>query len=472
MEQVAARTSKEVLDTLVTLLRTFPSDRWDLAPKQRLDLALTAQTMVSQAQAVAARLLAEADQADASLRSAGTPPGTFLASRQKLTPKQAAGLVYRARELSEHPQAREAVQQGSITMDHATAVGKALRQMPAHFTPAQTAQAEAMLVDLAGRRTPDDVLRAAARVAEQIDPVDANQAEAMRLTREREAAVRNRALVWWHEAGSVAFKGSLPQVEGEAFTALINAFTNQSRRNAIEAGDSHADEVTPAQRRADALVSLVRLAQARVPGASPAISRLSPSPEQPGDTAPGLASLALTPNLAGDRPVIMVTLDYHKLKADAANAAVLPGGRPLAKGDLRRLACDANVIPAVLGSASEPLDVGRAQRLVTPPIRKALHLRDKHCAFPDCDHTAALCDAHHLRPWWDGGPTSLDNLVLLCPHHHALVEPDPNSQRDQWSVSIASDGHPTFQPPDRYPDRQPIRHTDAPPIPDNTGPPG
>nr|WP_231980412.1 HNH endonuclease signature motif containing protein [Tessaracoccus coleopterorum] len=61
------------------------------------------------------------------------------------------------------------------------------------------------------------------------------------------------------------------------------------------------------------------------------------------------------------------------------------------------------------------MDVGRDHRLVTKAIRAALTQRDKGCAFPLCDAPASACEAHHIRPWWAGGRTSIDNMVLLCP---------------------------------------------------------
>ena len=65
------------------------------------------------------------------------------------------------------------------------------------------------------------------------------------------------------------------------------------------------------------------------------------------------------------------------------------------------------------------LDVGRKTRTVPPSIRRALQVRDRTCRFPGC--TARRCDAHHVEHWVDGGPTSLDNLVLLCRRHHRAV---------------------------------------------------
>ncbi len=92
---------------------------------------------------------------------------------------------------------------------------------------------------------------------------------------------------------------------------------------------------------------------------------------------------------------------------------------------IRRLACDAEIIPAVLGSQGEPFDVGRAKRLVTLAIWAALVIRDRHCAFPGCDRPPLMCHAHHIVHWISGGETKLDNLVLLCSHHHRVIHHSP-----------------------------------------------
>ena len=117
----------------------------------------------------------------------------------------------------------------------------------------------------------------------------------------------------------------------------------------------------------------------------------------------------------------------------------LPSGDRLSVAAVRRLACDAEIIPAVLGAEGQVLDVGRSQRLVTTGIWNALVLRDRHCAFPGCSRLPIACDAHHIQHWADGGPTSLDNLVLLCRKHHTLthqtpwqVQIDPGSRRPVW----------------------------------------
>lgn len=123
-------------------------------------------------------------------------------------------------------------------------------------------------------------------------------------------------------------------------------------------------------------------------------------------------------------------------------------GEPIDPGTLRRWLCDADLLPIVLGGASEILDVGRAQRCVTPGIRAALETRDGGCVFPGCDKPSRDCHAHHIKPWWAGGGTALPNLVLLCPHHHGIVEPSRGPDADRWQVRIA-DNVPEVLPPRR-----------------------
>jgi hypothetical protein len=92
---------------------------------------------------------------------------------------------------------------------------------------------------------------------------------------------------------------------------------------------------------------------------------------------------------------------------------------------------------AVLGAESQPLDIGRATRTIPNHIRKALIIRDGGCAFPGCGRRPRQCQGHHVTHWADGGPTSVDNLVLLCGHHHRLIH------HSRWTVKI-NDGKPEF----------------------------
>ena len=125
----------------------------------------------------------------------------------------------------------------------------------------------------------------------------------------------------------------------------------------------------------------------------------------------------------GDATSVVVTLDLQQLR-DGLGVALV-GDEPISAGEARRLACTANLIPAVLGGDSEILDLGRARRLFSPAQRKAMAVRDRHCRAEGCDIPGTWCEAHHRRdPWRGGGRTDLDDGELLCGHHHHRVHDD------------------------------------------------
>ncbi|HEX4103798.1 MAG TPA: DUF222 domain-containing protein, partial [Pseudonocardiaceae bacterium] len=123
----------------------------------------------------------------------------------------------------------------------------------------------------------------------------------------------------------------------------------------------------------------------------------------------GLARAAQDcPSTAGEPPHLTVTIDWEALRT-GLGVATLDYGTLISASDARRWACDAKIIPVVLGGRSEPLDVGRALRTVPLSIRRALVARDRGCAFPGCDRPPGMCQAHHCRHWIDNGETSVEN---------------------------------------------------------------
>jgi hypothetical protein len=96
-------------------------------------------------------------------------------------------------------------------------------------------------------------------------------------------------------------------------------------------------------------------------------------------------------------------------------------GRPITASDARRLACDCAIIPAVLGSTGDVLDVGTKTRVWPTAIARAIALRDRTCRHVDCDAPPEYCDIYHIRHWADGGPTAYHNGILTCRHHHTLI---------------------------------------------------
>jgi hypothetical protein len=149
------------------------------------------------------------------------------------------------------------------------------------------------------------------------------------------------------------------------------------------------------RRRGDALVTLVRRAVA--------------AGEERGKT---------------NKTTLLLTMDWGDLR-DRVGAATTVGGLDagthLAPDTVRRLACDASVIPVVLGTGGEVLDWGLEKRFFTPAQTRRLWLRDGGCTYPGCDAPPQWTDGHHLVHWADFGPSDLSNAALLCDRHHTVV---------------------------------------------------
>ena len=109
---------------------------------------------------------------------------------------------------------------------------------------------------------------------------------------------------------------------------------------------------------------------------------------------------------------------------------------PLSPATARRLCCDASLVPVLEDSSGNVLNVGRKTRAIPPSIRRALQIRDHGCRFPGCCESRYV-DAHHVQHWCDGGETRLDNLVLLCRHHHRLLH--------QEGYEIVKHGEQSFE---------------------------
>jgi hypothetical protein len=116
-------------------------------------------------------------------------------------------------------------------------------------------------------------------------------------------------------------------------------------------------------------------------------------------------------------------------------------GCPWLLRDVAVLLCDASVAATVLDGLGLPADAGRSARVPGPRLRRALEARDGGCVHPGCDRPSRHCDAHHIIPWEQGGPTDLDNLVLLCRRHHRVAH------RRGWSLTLAADGWTDWRTP-------------------------
>ena len=182
------------------------------------------------------------------------------------------------------------------------------------------------------------------------------------------------------------------------------------------------DRVTPGQRMADALQLLIT----------------QPIAQEDDGSSHGVR--------------LLVIADYDSVN-DQMKDACLSDGTPIPAGELRRLACDAQILPAVFRGRSQPLDLGVSRRLANTAQRAALIARDGRCV--GCGASASWCQAHHIVHWQDGGPTDLDNLCLLCSRCHHKVHDDG------WKVRKSPGGRYSLQRPpngNRRRTRRPTSH--------------
>ncbi|MBB2994179.1 HNH endonuclease signature motif containing protein [Paeniglutamicibacter cryotolerans] len=186
------------------------------------------------------------------------------------------------------------------------------------------------------------------------------------------------------------------------------------------------------------------------------------------------------PDSGGNRPQVIVTIDYRQLLEELDGSTTAPAtasasspaptsafmarrppgigfgtgeqGSLLGMATVRRLACDAGIIPMVLGSDSVPLDLGRTRRYFSRKQRRALAARDRGCIVPGCTATPGHCEAHHVTPWSTGGRTDLAGGCLLCAHHHTLVH------LGTFSLGVIHGLPFVIPPPHKDPEQRPVRN--------------
>lgn len=354
----------------------------------------------------AARLCAirEVDTRGLAVAQGATSTTAWLRSRARLDPGEALTMVRVAGELSASRASAPALAGGEISLAHVRVISAALRELPATATAADVEHAEEFLVEAARHHEPRVVARQARMIANVLDTDGSEPLE----DAERRSRGRRGLVLGPGRDGMVCLRGRLDPESGLMLRELLDPLA--APRPTEEGPDLRG----PEQRLGDALAELVGIAARTADVSAP----------------------------RGGPARLTVTLD---LAALLAATGCLPGladnGEPLSVAAIRRLACDAGVLPVVLDGAGQPLDVGRTRRTVPTAVFRALVARDGGCAFPGCDRPAAWCDAHHVVFWSQGGPTALPNLVLLCGRHHTVVH------HEGWQVSIGADGHPVFRPP-------------------------
>ncbi|CAM3545258.1 HNH endonuclease signature motif containing protein [Nocardioides zeicaulis] len=358
------------------------------------------------------RIMADAD--DVAAGTGARDVADWLAREARLRPEDARADLRLALALDRaRPEVGAALWAGEMTPPQAHVVVRALDDLPASVPAEVVGVAERALVDHAARFAPKQLARIGRHVLTVVAPQIADEAEARRLqAEESEARRRTRVSLRRLGDGTTRLSGILPDAVATRLAHCLEAFANPRRE------DSPAD--SDEGRSTD-------------PSMHDPVARL-PYPRRLGEAFGQLVE-ALDPRRlplhGGDATTVVVTIPLASLQSglgagDLLGAGTVPSdahhdpcaGAHLSAGEVRRLACNAGIVPAVLGGASEVLDLGRARRLFSAAQRRALLLRDRTCRAEGCDVPGTWAEAHHWLPWSSDGPTDLANGVLLCSHHH------------------------------------------------------
>ncbi|ANN18459.1 HNH endonuclease [Amycolatopsis orientalis] len=405
-----------------------PHELWRAGARELAHGVVERLSLARQAMAEIGQFLVEIEaRGSKELFGHGSTAGWY-AETARITPAEAQKTLERAQALNPGrnldgspvpataPIAGAAAAEGELGEQQLDPVLTTLKKIPDEVSAEDRVAAEQILVDLAHRAGPREITNAGLDLLAHLDP-DGNEPKDEDLKPPaREVSLRKRDDGWWNLTGLL----------DPEFGARANAlFETWGQRRPVDEDGNH-DLRTPGERHGDALFDAIHYAMTN-------------------DKAP---------TLSGDRTTVVVTIPLDTLTSGLGSAC-LDGVSQITARHARMLACDAKLIPAVLGTEAEPLDIGRAARTVTPAQRRALNVRDRHCAFPGCRRRPKHCEAHHILPWGELGDTDLRNLCLLCRYHHTVIH-----GQSGWKVRMAADGRPEFIPPQYLdPLQKPRRNT-------------
>ncbi|GGD06056.1 HNH endonuclease signature motif containing protein [Nocardioides daphniae] len=403
--------STHPLTTVVGLLREQVKSVGDLEPvfmvtRDKADVLGELVALESQVAELRLRVMVAAG--DVAEMSGDRSVASWLARTQRLRRGDCAADARLADALDRDlPVLSHALREVAVNLDQARVIAHAVGELPDSVGREVVALAEAELVRLAAVHAPKELAVLGRRILEIVDPQRFEDEERRRLENaERRAAERQRLRLRAVGDGPTRISGVVPDAVAARLATYLHAFTNPRLADgAVRGSADDANAHSGTQRGFGSPVSHPRrLAEAF----GQLLETLDP---------------ARLPVHGGDATNVTVTISLDALRT-GIGVATLGNGVPgdgfdtITAAQARRLACNARIIPAVLGAESEVLDLGRGSRLFSKAQRRALLLRDVTCRAQGCDIPGTWSEAHHLVPWSEGGASDLDNAALLCSHHH------------------------------------------------------
>ncbi len=281
---------------------------------------------------------------------------------------------------------------GQVTQAQAEVILDAVAALPASVGPEGREKAELHLLEQAHDFGPKKLKVLGKHLIDVIDPDAADERLATALEAEERRAQRNCFLqVYADEHGVTHLKGAIPTLAGDQLLTALNAFASPRRPEPYVREDASGKKVANAELLGQAFVEMI----SRYPAGN-------------------------LPQSGGVNATLLVTMSLTTLMGGLESADLLTGGQ-LSPAEARRLACEAGIVPVVLGGDSQPLDYGREKRFHTSAQRRVIFARDTTCRAEGCEIPANWCHVHHDDPWLSGGTTSVDKGLTLCARHHTAA---------------------------------------------------
>jgi hypothetical protein len=393
---------------------------WSMSDDEVAATLLETARLRAQVEALELKLAAEAGRRAVGDKTGATDTASWWSHETRQDRPAAKRRMRLAESLDRHAPTAAALADGAISTDHARVITECVDKLPEDLDdPSIPERAEKHLLHEALDHDPKALAILAKHVLTVVAPEIGEARDARALEREEREARANAWLTMCPDGkGSYRGKFSIPTLHGEMLKKMLLAFAAPKHQASKKTDDPQQE---PEQEPEE-------------------IVERRPSPERMGDAFCELLERLPAdqlPQLGGLNASVIVLIDYTDLKSETGRAT-LESGQPISASMARRMACEAGLIPAVLGSPSELLDLGRIARLFSGAQRRGLVITQRTCTAVGCDWPAYLCHAHHDEAWLSGGRTDFDKARLLCPRHHARIH-DP-----RYETTIHPDNQVTF----------------------------
>ncbi|CAN5337191.1 hypothetical protein BH09ACT10_BH09ACT10_15710 [soil metagenome] len=394
----------------------------DLAGGDIAHLVRNLQGLVTTAQALQLDVTVVAGKNHIGRREGAASTSAFLAQTTGVSLSQAAREVKLAHDLQQvAPATREALVRPGMSKDKMGTLTQALRKLPKGLSVKDRQRVEDDLVQKASGLSLEDFRRAANRALEVIDAAWADQRQGDDLATVEKAA-RKDAMFWMdapNDKGLVKGGFLIPVIDGAILKNMLESSTSPKQDQYLDDPAEIGPDVDYVHKLGRAFCQLLE----RYPAED------------------------VLPFHGGMPAVVVINVDHEKLVSGIGTAVIANTGAPISIKELRRVGCEARILPQIMGTKTVTLDMGRDERLHNKQHRLSLTAKYGGCAFPDCHAPPAWCDIHHVEFWKNGGSTTLADGVPLCKQHHNLIHDE------QWTAHIAPDGWAEFTPP-TYVDRE------------------